>query len=200
MQNVTINLPRIAYEANLNDDRMNELLTDRIQLAAKAHLQNKEFISKILKMGKYGPLSLLAMELDDEPYYRLERASFLIGMLGLNEMVQYHTGEQLHESKDALMARGHPLDPGGILGMADDLEDEEAGDERAEGERDDEDQQAQAPAMDAIGTERQPRRDLPSRGHGRSSSPFHPSPASSPITKKMGKGGPGRSPLLLGEN
>jgi ribonucleoside-triphosphate reductase len=103
MQNVTINLPRIAYEANLNDDRLNELVTDRIQLAAKAHLQKKEFISKLLKMGKYGPLSLLAMELDDEPYYRLDRASFLIGMLGLNEMVQYHTGEQLHDSKDALM-------------------------------------------------------------------------------------------------
>jgi anaerobic ribonucleoside-triphosphate reductase len=103
MQNVTINLPRIAYEANLNDERMNELITDRIQLAAKAHVQKKEFISKLLKMGKYGPLSLLAMELDDEPYYRLDRASFLIGMLGLNEMVQYHTGEQLHDSKDALM-------------------------------------------------------------------------------------------------
>ena len=103
MQNVTLNLPRIAYEANLNDDRLFELITDRIQLAAKAHVQKKEFITKLLKMGKYGPLSLLAMELDGEPYYRLDRASFLIGMLGLNEMIQYHTGEQLHQSKDALM-------------------------------------------------------------------------------------------------
>ena len=103
MQNVTINLPRIAYEANLNDDRLFEIITDRIQLAANAHVQKKEFISKLLGMGKYGPLSLLTMELDDEPYYRLNRASFLIGMLGLNEMVQYHTGEQMHQSKDSLM-------------------------------------------------------------------------------------------------
>ncbi len=103
MQNVTLNLPRIAYEANMNDERLFELITDRIQLAAKAHVQKKEFITKLLKIGKYGPLSLLTMELDGEPYYRLHKASFLIGMLGLNEMIQYHTGEQLHESKDAVM-------------------------------------------------------------------------------------------------
>jgi anaerobic ribonucleoside-triphosphate reductase len=46
-------------------------------------------------------LALLTMELDGEPYYRLHKASFLIGMVGLNEMVQYHTGKQMHESKDA---------------------------------------------------------------------------------------------------
>lgn len=103
MQNVTLNLPRIAYEANMNDDRLFELITDRIQLVAKAHVQKKEFITKLLKIGKYGPLSLLAMELDGEPYYRLHKASFLIGMLGLNEMIQYHSGEELHESKDAVM-------------------------------------------------------------------------------------------------
>lgn len=103
MQNATLNLPRIAYEANMNDDRLFEIVTDRIQLIANAHVQKKEFITKLLVMGKYGPLSLLTMELDDEPYYRLKRATFLVGMLGLNEMIQYHTGEQLHQSKDALM-------------------------------------------------------------------------------------------------
>jgi ribonucleoside-triphosphate reductase len=53
-------------------------------------------------MGKNGPLALLSMDLDGEPYYRLHRASFLLGMLGLNEMIQYHTGQELHESNDAL--------------------------------------------------------------------------------------------------
>jgi ribonucleoside-triphosphate reductase len=103
MQNVTLNLPRIAYEANMNDDRLFELITDRLQIAAKAHRQKKDFISKLLAMGKYGPLALLTMELDGEQYYRLDRATFLIGMLGLNEMVQYHTGQQMHEGKDPLM-------------------------------------------------------------------------------------------------
>jgi ribonucleoside-triphosphate reductase len=102
MQNVTINLPRIAYIADGNDSRMYELLEERIDMAAQAHLKKKEFISKLLNMGKNGPLALLSMDSDGEPYYRLHRASFLLGMLGLNEMVQYHTGQQLHESNDAL--------------------------------------------------------------------------------------------------
>ena len=102
MQNVTINLPRVAFDADQDDDRLFEILTQRIELIAKAHLQKKEFITKLLDMGSRGPLALLSMNLDGEPYYRLHRASFLLGMLGLNEMVQYHTGQQLHESTDAL--------------------------------------------------------------------------------------------------
>jgi anaerobic ribonucleoside-triphosphate reductase len=102
MQNVTLNLPRIAYEAHQDDTRLNELIRERIEMVAKAHVQKKEFIAQLLDMGKFGPLSLLTMNLDGEPYYRLDKASFLVGMVGLNELVQYHTGEELHESKDAL--------------------------------------------------------------------------------------------------
>jgi len=53
-------------------------------------------------MGNRGPLTLLTMNLDGEPYYRLNRATFLLGTLGLNEMVQYHTGQEMHASKDSL--------------------------------------------------------------------------------------------------
>lgn len=102
MQNVTINLPRIAYEAHQDDARLFEILFQRMDLVARAHLQKREFISKLLAMGKNGPLALLTMNLDGEPYYRLNKASFLVGMVGLNEMVQYHTGEEMHQSKDAL--------------------------------------------------------------------------------------------------
>jgi ribonucleoside-triphosphate reductase (formate) len=102
MQNVTINLPRIAFEAHQDDTRLFEILRERIELVAMAHLQKREFISDLLDMGKLGPLSLLTMNLDGEPYYRLNKASFLLGMVGLNEMVQYHTGEEMHESKAAL--------------------------------------------------------------------------------------------------
>ncbi len=102
MQNVTINLPRIAYEAHQDDNRLIDILRERIDIVAQAHIQKKEFIGKLLAMGKGGPLSLLTMELDGEPYYRLNKASFLIGMVGLNELVAYHTGHQMHESKDSL--------------------------------------------------------------------------------------------------
>ncbi|OPX62409.1 MAG: anaerobic ribonucleoside triphosphate reductase [Methanomassiliicoccales archaeon PtaB.Bin134] len=101
MQNVTINLPRIAYEAHQDDEKLFRLLEEKIDLVAQAHLQKREFIGKLLGMGKYGPLALLTMNLDGEPYYRFNKASFLIGMVGLNELVQYHTGQQMHESKEA---------------------------------------------------------------------------------------------------
>ena len=102
MQNVTINLPRIAYEANGNDDLLFEILSQRMELAAKAHVAKRSFIVKLLNLGKRGPLGLLCMDKDGEPYYRLHRATFLMGMLGLNELVQYHLGEEMHESNYAL--------------------------------------------------------------------------------------------------
>jgi anaerobic ribonucleoside-triphosphate reductase len=102
MQNVTLNLPRIAYEAHQDDVKLFEIIRERLELVAKAHVQKREFIAQLLGMGKMGPLSLLTMNLDGEPYYRLDKASFLVGMVGLNEMVQYHIGEELHESKEAL--------------------------------------------------------------------------------------------------
>lgn len=102
MQNVTINLPRIAYEAKGSDDLLFELLTQRMELAARAHVAKRAFITKLLNLGKRGPLGLLCMDKDGEPYYRLHRATFLMGMLGLNELVQYHLGEEMHESNYAL--------------------------------------------------------------------------------------------------
>ncbi len=102
MQNVTLNLPRVAYEANGDDDKLYEILDKRIELIATAHIQKREFITKLINMNGHGPLALLSMNLDGEPYYRLKRATFLLGMVGLNEMVQFHTGEQMHESVSAL--------------------------------------------------------------------------------------------------
>ena len=67
----------------------------------KAHLEKKRFIEKLLALGEKGPLSLLAMNRDGSPYLRMHRASFLIGMVGLNELVQIHTGEEMHQSRNA---------------------------------------------------------------------------------------------------
>ncbi|MBU0485177.1 MAG: anaerobic ribonucleoside-triphosphate reductase [Proteobacteria bacterium] len=102
LQNVTINLPRLAYRAEGDDTQIFSLITEQIKLAVKAHAQKKDFIGKLLAMGEGGPLSLLAMKLDGEEYLRLERCSYLIGMVGLNEMVKVHIGQELHESDEAM--------------------------------------------------------------------------------------------------
>ena len=41
MQNVTVNLPRIAFEAAGDDTKLFSLLTDKLTLAAEAHIQKK---------------------------------------------------------------------------------------------------------------------------------------------------------------
>jgi len=102
MQNITLNLPRLAFMSDRNDDLLFKNITENIELAVKAHLQKKEFLTELLRLGNKGPLALLTMDLDGEPYYRINKSTFLIGMVGLNEMVQYHTGKQLHESKDSI--------------------------------------------------------------------------------------------------
>ena len=94
--------PRIAYEAKGDDTKLFSLLTDKIALAAKAHLQKKAFIERLLSLGESGPLALLSMDRDGERYLRMHRVTYLVGMVGLNEMVQFHTGEQLHETEDAI--------------------------------------------------------------------------------------------------
>jgi ribonucleoside-triphosphate reductase (formate) len=102
MQNVTINLPRIAYEANGDDTKLFSLLSERVAIAADAHVQKKGFIERLLALGESGPLALLSMDRDGEAYLRMRRVTYLVGMVGLNEMVQFHLGEELHESEDAI--------------------------------------------------------------------------------------------------
>ncbi|MBW2623670.1 MAG: anaerobic ribonucleoside-triphosphate reductase [Deltaproteobacteria bacterium] len=102
LQNVTINLPRLAYMAEGDETKLMALLREQIELAVRAHLQKKAFIEQLLEAGERGPLSLLGMDRDGEAYLRMHRASYLIGMVGLNEMVEYHTGCELHESDEAI--------------------------------------------------------------------------------------------------
>jgi len=102
LQNVTINLPRLAYLAQGDDSKLMNLIKLRVELSVRAHLQKKSFIEKLLKHGEKGPLALLGMDRDGEAYLRMHRASYLIGMVGLNEMVQYHTGCELHETDESI--------------------------------------------------------------------------------------------------
>jgi len=102
LQNVTINLPRLAFRAGGSDQKLFELMGEALEMTARAHLEKKRFIEDILSRGSSGPLSLLAMQRDGQPYLRMWRVSYLVGILGLNETVQAHLGRELHEGQDAL--------------------------------------------------------------------------------------------------
>ncbi len=102
LQNITINLPRIAYKAQGNDELLFTELNRALELVAKAHLQKKKFIGDLLDLGISGPLGMLCQTKNGDRYLRLDRLTYLAGLLGLNEMVQAHTGEQMHHSEEAL--------------------------------------------------------------------------------------------------
>ncbi|MEO0022656.1 MAG: anaerobic ribonucleoside-triphosphate reductase [candidate division WOR-3 bacterium] len=101
LQNVTINLPRVAFLANHDDEVLFSLLRERMEMVARAHEEKRTFIEKLLALKSEGPLALLTMDADGEPYLRMHRVTYLVGVLGLNEMVQYHLGKELHESEEA---------------------------------------------------------------------------------------------------
>lgn len=102
LQNVTINLPRLAYKAGGSDEKLFDLLTYYLELSVQAHIEKKKFIEELLAKAHQGPLSMLAMKRDGSSYLRMWRVSYLMGILGLNELVQAHTGQELHESDAAL--------------------------------------------------------------------------------------------------
>jgi anaerobic ribonucleoside-triphosphate reductase len=101
---VTINLPRIAYQAKHDDEKLFSLLKKRLDLIGKAHLQKRRFIQRLLDLNATGPLAALCTRQKDDPfpYYRFNRSVELTTIYGLNEMTQYHLGEELHESDKAL--------------------------------------------------------------------------------------------------
>ncbi|OGC11807.1 anaerobic ribonucleoside-triphosphate reductase [candidate division WOR-1 bacterium RIFOXYA12_FULL_52_29] len=102
IQNVTLNLPRLAYLAARDEKKLFEEIEKKLEIAAQAHREKRRFIEALLKEGSNGPLSLLAMKRDGEAYLRLRRVTHLIGVLGLNELVQFHFGKELHEDPQAV--------------------------------------------------------------------------------------------------
>ena len=102
IQNVTLNLPRLGYLAEGNDAHLFSLISERMEIVARAHAQKRQFIERLLAIGDGGPLALLSMDCAGSAYLKLDRATYLIGMVGLNELVQLHRGAQLHEDEKAL--------------------------------------------------------------------------------------------------
>jgi len=99
IQNISINLPRLGYRAGGDDSRLFSLISDILDLVIQAHVQKKAFMDRLFSLGNEGPLSLFDMRLDDRPFIDRGQGSFLIGMVGLNELVRVHRGTGLHESE-----------------------------------------------------------------------------------------------------
>ena len=102
-QNVSINLPQAAYRAGKgNMDGIYAEIDRAMDYAVQGHLQKRKFI-KTLMSGPRMPLwEIGKTALDGRPYVDLDKATYIIGIVGLNECVQHLTGKELHEGDDAL--------------------------------------------------------------------------------------------------
>ena len=104
-QVVTVNLPRLAYKANGNDDVLFEELRKAMDIAKEFLVMKRDWMLDFAVSTGDKNLAFLTQCPRDHPEHPplvdLYAGSLIIGFVGANEMVQYHTGRALHESRDA---------------------------------------------------------------------------------------------------
>jgi len=104
-QNVTINLPQCAYRAGKgNWDGFMAEIDKAMDLVMKAHLQKKGFIKKLMSAPHMPLWQIGKQAADGRPYIDLDACTYIIGLIGLNEALQFLTGSELHEGQEALFA------------------------------------------------------------------------------------------------
>ncbi len=100
LQVVTINLPQIAYEANGNDEKLFALLRSRMEKAKNVLLLKRRIIERNLKNGLL-PFMNQPIDKKGARYLETDRQSFIVGLVGMNELLKAHLGEEMHESDNA---------------------------------------------------------------------------------------------------
>jgi ribonucleoside-triphosphate reductase len=98
LDNVCINLPRVAYDSKGDDtllfERLNEILaTCRMSLDTKAQVIEN-------RMSRDNVLTALNYSLDSEYYYRLRNSTRGINYVGLPEASKFHTGALSEEWRE----------------------------------------------------------------------------------------------------
>ena len=107
-QIVTINLPQAAYRTKGNGERTVKGTIKEVDkamdMAMRAHFQKRRFIERIAKEPGLPMWPVGRKAKDGRPYINIDKSTYLIGMIGLNECVKVLTGYELHESKEAYKA------------------------------------------------------------------------------------------------
>ncbi len=104
-QNVTINLPQAAYRSGKgNIEKVYQEIEKAMDFAVEAHLEKKKFIARLLSEPGMPMWEMGKPAKDGRPYIDLENSTYIIGLIGLNECMQFLTGQELHESDETLKA------------------------------------------------------------------------------------------------
>ncbi len=104
-QVVSLNCPRAAYLARGDDELLFEYLRELMDTSVEIFKVKREWMNQIIKNHRMP----FATQQPKDPVtgekgsvaVGLEGLVYTIGVVGVNEMVQFHTGKQMHESRDA---------------------------------------------------------------------------------------------------
>jgi anaerobic ribonucleoside-triphosphate reductase len=104
-QVVSLNCPRAAYLARGDDELLFEYLRELMDTSVEIFKVKREWMNQILKSHRMP----FATQQPRDPItgergsvaVGLEGLVYTIGVVGVNEMVQFHTGQQMHESRDS---------------------------------------------------------------------------------------------------
>jgi anaerobic ribonucleoside-triphosphate reductase len=105
-QNVTINIPQAAYRAS-REGRADlegtfEELDQTMELAVQAHLEKKAATAEMMS-GPGHPLYQIGRKANDgRPYVELDKSTYIIGLIGVNDAVKFLCGKEMHESEAAM--------------------------------------------------------------------------------------------------
>ncbi len=104
-QVVSLNCPRAAYLARGDDELLFEYLRELMDTSVEIFKVKREWMSQIIKNHRMP----FATQQPRDPItgekgsiaVGLEGLVYTIGVVGVNEMVQFHTGKQMHESRES---------------------------------------------------------------------------------------------------
>lgn len=105
-QVVSLNMPRLAYRANGDYDKLLEAAQENMRLSidvfkTKRHWMDKAIGNNMIPFATQQPRDPVTGQ-KAPPAVDFKELVNVIGVVGVNEMVQHFTGSQLHESDDAI--------------------------------------------------------------------------------------------------
>ena len=104
-QNVTINIPQAAYRAARTGGDIMKNFYDEIdrtmELAVDAHLQKKAKAAEMISGPGHPLWQIGKVSNDGKPYVDLDACTYILGLIGVNDAVNFLVGQELHESKQA---------------------------------------------------------------------------------------------------
>jgi anaerobic ribonucleoside-triphosphate reductase len=104
-QNVTINIPQAAYRAaRTGGDILKnffEELDGTMETSVDAHLQKKAKTAEMIS-GPGHPLWQIGKAANDgKPYVDLDNCTYILGLIGVNDAVNFLIGQELHDTAQA---------------------------------------------------------------------------------------------------